>query len=517
MAVKEMERFEVRYSRTPRILHIGNILNNGYLNCKFLGRLGVQADLLNVDYRHVQGQPEWEEVYIREPLDHFNPDWQKVNLRGFLRPPWFFDVRLSELEELGEYLKQHNREVQNGELGDSDARAFSPRNNLVWRILQKLKPRIRRIVTKTGILEPSRSLKQKLAASRAVDYNGDWQALQEEYRNFYPDQPPLNIEDITEWHVRSRAYSSVLSQYPLIQAYSLDPIHVLLGSPGRPFICFEHGTLRDFPFENSSRGRLYALCLKKAEWIIITNADCRRSAERLGLSNYRFIPHPVDEELYKPNQSELRKKLQEEHGCDWIFIAPARHHWKNCPPGLENSWFKRNDILIGGLAKLFRRLPDLRALVIFFEWGQEVNLSKKLIRECGIEDKVRWEPLCSKPAMVEFYNAADIVLDQFNDGIGTFGTVVPESLACKKPVVLNYKRSLHHWCYTELPPVLNAKDEESIAKQMQELLDNDFYRFSLGDRGLEWFMKYHSSTVVVERLIDIYRSISEKYGWGWTF
>ena len=66
-------------------------------------------------------------------------------------------------------------------------------------------------------------------------------------------------------------------------------------------------------------------------------------------------------------------------------------------------------------------------MVIFFEWGQEVAESKALIDECGFADRVRWEPIAEQPVMREYYNAADIVFDQFNAGIGTFGDGGPRS------------------------------------------------------------------------------------------
>jgi len=219
----------------------------------------------------------------------------------------------------------------------------------------------------------------------------------------------------------------------------------------------------------------------------------------------------VDEQLYFPDDDfTFKKELLDKLQCEYLFVAPARHHWKHCPAGLENSWFKRNDILIRALGRLFSQKPDLNAKIIFFEWGQEVDLSKQLINECGFADKVHWEPIQSKPSMKNFYNAADIVFDQFNEGIGTFGTVVPESLACEKPVILNYNEELHHWCYPELPPATNASNEEEIVDVVMRLLDDKNYRLDIGKRGRVWFMRYHSSQIVAKRHIDIYKEILAK-------
>ncbi len=496
-----------------RLLHIGNILNNGYLHCKYLRRRGVLADSLNVDYRHCQGQPEWAEAFITDPVDEFNPDWSKVDLKGFRRPDWFFDVSLSEIPDLVSRLEEYGRTpVEPPTPGPVRVPAYLRARALASRILRALgvSPLVDRVKTWTNVRAASR------LGFAEEQREAQIQAWIDGYARFYPERlPGLSSKDIYDWLPRSLASAPMLRRYRLIHAYALDPIYPLLGNPGQPFICYEHGTLREFPYEDSPRGRLYSLCLKKAEKVIITNADCNRSAERLGLNNYIFNPHIIDDDLFKPEDSPLRRKLQEEYGCEFIFVAPSRHHWKHCPPGLENSWFKRNDILIRGLGRLFRARPELRALVVFFDWGQEVALSKELIQECGFSDRVRWEPIQSKPALKEFYNAADIILDQFNNGIGTFGAVVPESMACAKPVLLNYKKELHTWCYPELPPALNAPDEEAITHHIEQLIVNPEYRQKIGVEGRRWFETYHSSRIVIDRMIDIYKAIFEKYGWEW--
>ncbi len=550
-----------------KVLHVGNILNNGYLHCRYLRKRGVDADCLNVDYRHCQGQPEWAEVYLNETVDEFNPDWSKCDLKGFKRPEWFFDLTLRELANYSKL--EQSDDGPNGGLSNQQRAGrnalsdhlvslppFEPyiyrpiSGNVLGYAKRILGPNtrqfLRQVERQVRLVEPgvrilnhrvrqirhlikSKELSKSLAlyalykAQRIkqrldikicnAKHHSRLESIRREYRKFYPDRTePLSINDILEWMPRSIAHSDFLKQYDLIQAYALDPIYVMLGSPGQPFICYEHGTMRDFPFEDSARGRLYSLALKKAKKIIITNADCNLSAERLGLDNYVFIPHIIDDELLKPDESPIREQIVRETGSEFIFVAPSRHHWKHCPAGLENSWFKRNDIMIRALGKLFANNPDLRAHVVFFEWGQEVDLSKELIAQCGFSDKVRWVPIQSKPAMKDYYCAADVILDQFNDGIGTFGAVVPESMACAKPVILNYKEHLHYWCYPQLPPVINAPDSVSIEMELLKLVKNREYRLTVGEEGRKWFEKYHSSKVVIDRMTDIYREVFEGAG-----
>lgn len=492
-----------------RVLHLGNILNNGYLNAKVLRRRGWPADAVGVDYWHVQGQPEWDEVEIIDStIDHFNPDWSRVDLKGFTRPWWFHDPLLAQLPEAAEHLRK--KQAWNYRTMAPTGSAVPPAPEPLW------KRGLRRVLGSSGIIEARRAAKQRarLEQMKRDDESG-WQSLVADYARYYPDQvKPLTAQDIADHSERAIAHRPLFDLYDLVQGSGLDPINVLIARPNVPFVCYEHGTMRDFPYEDSARGRLYALALKKAQHIIITNQDANVSAERLGITNYSFIPHVVDETIFCPFESRRRPDLLRQYGCDSIVLGPARHHWKHAPPGMENSWFKRNDIAIRGLGRMFREKPHLKTLVIFFEWGQEVALSKALIEECGFADRVRWEPISSKRVMSDFYNAADVVLDQFND-IGVFGTVVPETLACGRPVVLNFKRDQHIWCYGEPPPCVDARTDEQVAARVGELLDNEAMRLAVGRQGLEWFLAHHSTKVVGDRHIAVYENVADRLGWSW--
>src|SRR3989338_3035343 len=83
-----------------KILHVGNIANNAYLNSKFLRETGIKSDVLCYDYYHIMGAPEWEDAEIKGDWGNdFDPDWSKVDLNNFRRPEWFFQGPLEELAQ----------------------------------------------------------------------------------------------------------------------------------------------------------------------------------------------------------------------------------------------------------------------------------------------------------------------------------------------------------------------------------------------------------------------------------
>jgi glycosyltransferase involved in cell wall biosynthesis len=251
--------------------------------------------------------------------------------------------------------------------------------------------------------------------------------------------------------------------------------------------------MREIPFEDTWRGRLLALAYKEAAKVIITNPDVIAAARRLELENFVFIPHPVDEEKYRPGPSELRREL-EAQGHGLVLLSPSRHDWE----------IKGTDRMLRAFSQLVARdRPD--ALLVLLEWGGELARSNALIDELGIERNVRWFPPLPKLRLIDAYRAADVVLDQFL--IGTFGAVAPEAMACGKPVVMAFDRAIHEWCFPELPPVVDARTPEQIYQALKGLGEDEDERERLGRRGREWVERHHGWRLVVDRQVRIYEEV----------
>jgi glycosyltransferase involved in cell wall biosynthesis len=85
-----LDDFESINARPLRVLHVGNIANNAFINAKLMRKIGIHADIVCADYYHMMGTPEWEEAeFAGDYGDPFFPDWWRV-IRGYQRPHWFF-------------------------------------------------------------------------------------------------------------------------------------------------------------------------------------------------------------------------------------------------------------------------------------------------------------------------------------------------------------------------------------------------------------------------------------------
>ena len=433
-----------------RVLHLGNVANNGYINAKFLRRSGLAADAV-CDERHIISQPEWEEADVDAPDDHYSSLEDQARAHGWERPDWVVPVfdPFQRRVFKGQYRLQY--------LGE----------------LTRRTPELRRL----------------------------YRRLSREYEPLRPELGDLQFSDVVAGFRRGWLHRLLLRQplrplfrrYDVVQAYATHPIFTMINTPDQPYVAFEHGTLRDIPFEDSYVGRLMSLAYLRAGRVIITNSDVISSVRRLGLENYVFVPHPIDETKYRAGPSTIGDELRA-GGADFVLLSPSRHDW------LE----KGNDLVLRAVAELVRR-DRPAAVLLLTEWGTQVDDSKRLIDELGIGRNVRWLPPLAKVRLLDAYRAADVVLDQFL--IGTFGGIAPEAMACGKPVVMAFDVDVHRWCFPELPPIASARTESEIYAHLSRLARDAEERERVGREGRAWVEKYYSSGIVVERHREIYDAI----------
>jgi glycosyltransferase involved in cell wall biosynthesis len=432
-----------------RVLHVGNIANNAYLNAKLQRRAGVEADAL-CDEWHVISQPEWEDADLAAASDDYESLVQPAAERGWRRPEWVLELRsLDPAFSRGEWLRE----------------------------------RLLALADLPGLTRRLRSARARYEPLRGA---------------LGHDLGLLDLAQADVWkrrlERRAGSLGTLFSRYDVVQLYGLHPVLLPLDLPAVPYVAFEHGTMREIPFENTWRGRALALGYREAARVIITNADVVEQARLLGLENNVFVPHPLDETKYTPGPSRMRAELEGE-GFDFMLLSPSRHDWA----------IKGTDRLLHAFAKLVRSERP-RAVLLLSDWGQEAGRSRSLVDELGIGSNVRWSRPLPKLRLIDAYRAADVVLDQFL--IGTFGAVAPEAMACGCPVVMAFRPELHAWCFPELPPVVDARTTEDVHEALARLAEDAARREALGRQGREWIERNHGWRLVVDRQLAIYEQLA---------
>jgi len=474
--VTEIERwlgcFRERNGRAPTVLHIGNIANAAYLNARMLNEAGIDCDVLCYAYYHIMGCPEWESaVFDPNGVDPDRPLWSRIDLHGFERPRWFAQGSLGSAID---YLIAR--------------RSKSDRADGLWHQLEREQE------------DPEQQDVSPAAFGNSHQCSSDIESrigdLAAGFRSDFPLRPDrLSAEELAETFFFSKEYFGPLrhlcSLYDVVIGYSTDGI-VPLAVGKRPYIAYEHGTIRALPFEDNRDGRLCALTYSRADLSFITNCDTVIAAGKLQLGAYRFVPHPINEHVVAtPEPGSLRQQLCRDLGADFLVFHPSRQHWE---AQRHPSWEKGNDIFIKGFAR-FVKTARHGAAAILVDWGKTVAESRALIKELGITDRVLWISPQNAAGMAAYIKASDVLADQFF--LGAWGSTMPRALYLGTPAIIYVNESIHRWCFPEMPPIVNADTSDAVLAGLCRLVDEG-YRRELGAAGRAWYDKYHSNKVITE-------------------
>ncbi|MCC5635730.1 hypothetical protein LC593_07660 [Nostoc sp. CHAB 5844] len=522
-----LNEFRKKYGRSPRILHIGNIANNAYNNAKLLNQIGLECDVICYDYYHIMSSPEWEDAdFEGEIKDQFFPNWNSVKLQGFQRPKWFVQgpLKLCIYYLIAKSKKQPIKTSLYRFILNNCRYLFYRKNILIntififkskfFALKSKFFP-IGSIIFYTFlcIFSATLAIIHILIAPIVIPYkivlkyqkyfdlsknnekqnqsyefifdNRTRELVQSFETNFPQREDNLKLDDLEPYRYIIKDWIKLFECYDIIQGYSTDPIYPMIAGC-KPYVAYEHGTIRDIPFENQPIGRLTALSYKLASHSFITNPDCIFAAKNLDLSSFSFVPHVIDEKYYDSSLIFEHKNSQNNP----YIICPSRHDWA----------VKGTNITILGYADFVKNYPEYR--LVLTAWGLDVNKSKNLICELGINDKVDFLEPMSITKLIKYTRGAAVLIDQFK---GYFGGIAPTALSVGTPLIMHLDYNKYSWCFKSLPPYFEAvnKDEVSKCLSLAIKIDKNKYKY----QALAWLKEnYYYQTVIKEHL-NVYSKI----------
>ncbi|KQU54789.1 hypothetical protein ASG72_04015 [Bosea sp. Leaf344] len=257
------------------------------------------------------------------------------------------------------------------------------------------------------------------------------------------------------------------------------------------YCAYEHGTLRELPFENSFYGALTRCAYRHATGVFVTNSDVLPSVARMGLEPARVIhlPHAFDDR-------KLMRFRAENPGLTPpavppVIFSPARQHWKD----RSGSWTKGNDILFRAARIVADEGFDFQLHLV--AWGRDVEDSKALIAQLGIADKVIWLPTMKKRELWQAYCKAHAVVDQFM--LPALGGVAFEAMALGRRLITAIDEAQLTLFFGEAPPCLGAQTVEECAGRLRQIVSDPEDTAGLGLAAQAWMDARHSA----RRIVDI--------------
>jgi glycosyltransferase involved in cell wall biosynthesis len=496
-----IKEFERRHGRPLRVLHIGNIANNAYLNAVFLQRAGIECHVLCYDYYDLMATPEWESAPT--------PEWKTA------RPVWFvqgpqrgclpylhallddrtFALRLHALRMRAlKWMLGHDNTRTMGVLTKSHVRRMRWRIAYAWSWSWSLtRWAFRRAARAVGLHIAEPPLGGTGASASSGPFERHRMELMQRFRELFPDRiDKLERTDFVLWGDAER-WAELLDRYDVVQAYATDPILPMLAKT-RPYVAYEHGTLRDFTLDDNPIHRLNALAYREADHVFITNGDCLAYARRLGIERFSPMVHPVDVDQHEQDFSAEVAAIRERVDADVLLFSPLRHDWA----------VKGTDLHIRALPDIAERRAPARVVLMLCEWGAEVDASRRLATSLGVDRHIVWLPPLNRRQLIAHMKAADVVLDQMT--LPHFGATAPQALAAGTPVVMSYRPESTEWIVPEPAPILPAFDPAGVVEAVELALDAGWRR-EWQPRAKAWMHRHHHPRQVVVEHCRVYRRL----------
>lgn len=238
-----------------------------------------------------------------------------------------------------------------------------------------------------------------------------------------------------------------------------------------------------------------------------TNDDFEKIFDKLKLKGKRIkLPSPFIYvgEFNEMNFDHLKKmsvfsKRMEDirKNFDLIIFNHSRQCWKNPP----DQWsYKGNDVILKAYSK-FKRTSSLKSCLILFEYGPDVEHTKMLANELGIQEHIIWMPLMPRKEILTIINFADVGLGEIGHYSWFSYGAIYEFLSMKKPVIHFRNDKLYKDHYNTMYPMFSAKNEQELIDHLSEYEKNPTYFKEVGVNAYNWF-KENAINKPIKAILD---------------
>jgi len=328
------------------------------------------------------------------------------------------------------------------------------------------------------------------AAVRRVAYDPECQARYQGRFSAIPEVQRLYREAFGQELAADRAlllaqlmghwpYLAAMQPYDAIQ-FSGASIAMAAFSP-KPYVVFPTGgDVFLSPFEENLMGLIMRAAYRGAACIALCQVNYAQYLDRFAAGRTRlFAPMMADTDTYCPGEEPaVRARWREAVGGERYVLNVCRQSW---------HW-KGNDRLIRGFARFHQTAGGRSWRLVLMQWGPDVDKTRRLVAELGLQERVVWERLSSKPLLRQRQRAADVVADQFV--MAGYGASVLESMAAGKPVLMAPLPDADRYFPGDPPPFLGATQPDQIAEVLSAVVDGQALSRQSAE-SLAWVRRHH--------------------------
>ena len=177
------------------------------------------------------------------------------------------------------------------------------------------------------------------------------------------------------------------------------------------------------------------------------------------------------------------------------LICPTRHSWSD----KRISSDKGQDILIYGIKKFIEKCPHSKFNVKFFEYGKDVDKTKKLIDELKINTYFSWIPRVPPSDVIEYISNSDLVLLEAAFSCA-WNASHAQAIIMEKPFIANIDFTVADDIY---PVHLNLYDEPLEVLLLKFFNNREYYQEMTIKTKKILVNKYNETITRINNLINL--------------
>lgn len=226
-----------------------------------------------------------------------------------------------------------------------------------------------------------------------------------------------------------------------------------------PFVISEHWSRylpENNPKSNSAAVKFYRFMAKHAAAIVPVSNYLQQSMQALNIQCRRFeqIPNVVDNKR---------------------FLPPTQKSESTCTQFIHISCFEDKSKNISGILAALKILKtrQLNFRLSFIGYGNDFMAMQQLAKKLDVLDCVEFAGERRDKDLVKHLQDSDcmVLFSRYE----TFGTVVLESYACAKPVILSRVAALPEIAPPDFSLLVESENEEQLADAMQSFIENKLH------------------------------------------
>ncbi len=283
-----------------------------------------------------------------------------------------------------------------------------------------------------------------------------------------------------------------MQNFDIVQTYAMANAYCWIS--GKKIVAYPMGSdLRKDAQKNNVKGWLLKKGFTSADKLVISGPYFKKSIKKYNLKDKCvYIPQPIDLRNFKPNYSFSSKQL--------VFFHPGRLAFER---GTKN--------LLNGLNLFLEMHPKNKVHIMFVDHGADKEKVKKIIKSFGISHLCSFIKPMSRDVLADRMSRADLILENTNPSLGTYGLGTLEAMALGRPV-LTYldlsKTGYPQWLGNDIPPVINEFEPKKICIKLEEFISSgNAEKKSLAKATRAWVERCHSPKRIAEKYMEIYQKL----------